>query len=146
MADTREAHVLLAAFIPMLMDTGGNAGAQSSTLIIRSLVLGEIKFSDIWRVVFKEFRVSIVVGILLSIINVGRIYIIEKNIFLALTVGLTLFVTIITAKFLGAVLPILAKKVRLDPTIMASPIITTIVDTVALVIYFVFANWMLGLG
>lgn len=142
---TLEAQVLLAAFIPMLMDTGGNAGAQSSTIIIRSLVLNEIKFSDLWRVVFKEFRVSIIVGSLLSLVNFIRIYLMEKDFFLALTVAITLIFIVITAKLLGALLPILAHKIKVDPTIMASPLITTIVDAVALIIYFLFAKWLLGL-
>ena len=138
--------VILAAFIPMLMDTAGNAGSQSSTLVIRGLALGEIKLKDIFRVIFKEFRVSFLVGIVLALFNFVRIYYFEKaDFFIALTVCVTLFITILLAKVLGGILPIIAKKLRLDPAVMASPLITTIVDAVALMVYFSLASFLLGI-
>lgn len=144
--DVLESVVILAAFIPMLMDTGGNAGSQSSTLVIRGLALGDIKIKDIFKVVFKEFRVSFIVAIVLSIVNFIRIYYFEKTeFFITLTVCITLFVTILLAKILGAILPITAKKFNMDPAIMASPLITTIVDAVALIVYFSMAAMFLGL-
>lgn len=145
--DTLQSVVVLAAFIPMLMDTGGNAGAQASTLVIRSLTLGEVGFSDIAKVLWKEFRISLTVGFVLSALNFMRIFFLEKYEFaIAMTVAVTLFFTVITAKVIGGVLPIVAKKLRLDPAIMASPIITTIVDAIALTIYFYFAIWFLGIS
>lgn len=138
--------MILASFIPMIMDTGGNAGSQSSTLIIRGLALGELNPSDILKVLWKELRVSGVVAISLSIVNFLRIYFIEKtDILVAVTVSLTLFCTVVLAKVVGGVLPIIAKKLKLDPAIMAGPLITTIVDTVALLIYFSTATWLLGI-
>lgn len=138
--------VILAAFIPMLMDTGGNAGAQTSTLIIRGMALGEIEIRDILRVIWKELRVSTVVGVILSLVNFLRIYYLEKVSFeVAVTVCSTLFFTIVLAKIVGAILPIGARKLKLDPAIMASPLITTIVDAVALILYFSMASWILGL-
>ncbi|SHF30949.1 magnesium transporter [Caloramator proteoclasticus] len=137
---------ILAAFIPMLMDTGGNAGSQSSTLVIRGLALEEIKTKDFFKVVFKEFKVSFIVGIVLSIVNFLRIYFIEKiNFKVSLTVTITLFITIMLAKIVGGVLPIIARKFKLDPAIMASPLITTIVDAVALIVYFTCATIILGI-
>jgi magnesium transporter len=140
------AYVALAAFIPMLMNTGGNAGAQSSTIVIRSIVLGEISFRDIFKVLWKEFRVSIEVGIALTGLNFLRIYYMEGyGLAIALTVSTTLFLTVVIAKSIGGTLPIIAKKINLDPTIMASPLITTIVDAVALFIYFYFATLFLNI-
>lgn len=137
--------LVLASFIPMLMNTGGNAGSQSSTLIIRGLALGEIKLKDIGKVLFKELQVSILVGFTLAIVNFARVYFIDKvDILVALTVNITLLCTIILAKIAGSTLPILAKSVKVDPAIMASPMITTIVDTVTLLIYFTLASLLLG--
>lgn len=137
---------ILAAFIPMLMDTGGNAGSQSSTLVIRGLALEEIKTKDFFKVVFKELKVSFIVGVVLSLINFLRIYYIEKiNFKVSLTVTITLFITIMLAKIVGGVLPIIARKLKLDPAIMASPLITTIVDAVALIVYFTCATMILGI-
>jgi len=138
--------VLLAAFIPMLMDAGGNAGSQSSVLVIRGLALKEIEFGDILRVVWKEFRVGCLVGLALAAINYLRVFLFvnaEKR--LAFTVSLTLFITIVLAKTVGGTLPILAKKFKLDPAIMASPLITTIVDALALLIYFRVASAIIGI-
>ncbi|SDZ10896.1 magnesium transporter [Proteiniborus ethanoligenes] len=138
--------VVLAAFIPMLMDTGGNAGSQSSTLIIRGLALGEIETKDVFKVIWKELRVSLVVGIVLALVNFLRIYYLEKtDIYISLAICISLFFTVILAKVVGGILPIVAKKVKLDPAIMASPLITTIVDALALLIYFSAATTLLGL-
>lgn len=137
--------VLLAAFIPMLMDTGGNAGSQSATLIIRGIALGEIKIKDWMTVFFKEFRVSVTVGFLLGIVNFLRIILIDgvEEWLLAFTVSLSLMLTIIIAKIVGCSLPIFAKCLKLDPAIMAAPIITTIVDALSLVIYFQLATTLI---
>ncbi|NRS84334.1 magnesium transporter [Clostridium tetanomorphum] len=138
--------VLLTAFIPMLMDTGGNAGSQSATLVIRSIALGEIKRKDVLKVMWKELRVSLIVGILLSIINFLRIYYIERvPLNISLTVCITLIFTVILAKVVGAILPMLAKKLNLDPAIMASPLITTVVDATSLIVYFSVAKILLGI-
>lgn len=144
--DVLQSVVVLASFIPMLMDTGGNSGSQSSTLIIRGLALGEIRTKDIFKVIWKEFKVSCIVGISLSALNFARIYFLEKVDFLVtLTVCITLLFTVIVAKLVGGILPILAKKLKVDPAIMASPLITTIVDAVALTIYFSTATRLLGI-
>ena len=127
---------LLVAFIPMLMDTGGNCGSQSSTLIIRGIALGEIRFRDIFRVIFKEFRISLIVGLVLSAANGVRILIQYRNAELALVIMLSLIFTVIISKMIGCILPLLAKRAGLDPAIMASPLITTLVDICSILIYF----------
>ncbi len=117
--DVLQSVVILASFIPMLMDTGGNSGSQSSTLVIRGLALGEIKLKDIFKVMWKEFRVSVVVGIALSVVNFLRVYFIEKVSFMvSITVCISLFFTVVLAKVVGGILPIVAKKLKLDPAIM----------------------------
>ena len=136
---------LLVSFIPMLMDTGGNCGSQSSTLIIRGIALNEIQFRDIFRVMFKEFRVSIVVGIALALANGVRILIMYHDVSLALVIGLSLAVTIVISKLIGCVLPLLAKKINLDPAIMAAPLITTMVDTCSILVYFNIATRVFAL-
>ena len=141
-----ESSVLLAAFIPMLMDTGGNAGSQSSTLVIRGLALGEIDLKDAGKVMWKEFRISIIVGIILAIVNFARIYYLEKvDLYVALTVSVTLVVTVMVSKIIGGLLPIVAKKMKIDPAIMAGPLITTIVDALSLTVYFAMASWILNI-
>ncbi|MDR1741576.1 MAG: magnesium transporter [Synergistaceae bacterium] len=126
----------LIAAIPMLMDTGGNAGSQSSTLIIRGLAVGEISLAD-WPAIFwKEFRVSLLVGVFLGCINVVYKWALSGNFILGLTVGMALFVTVVFAKLVGGMLPLLAKAMRLDPALMAAPIVTTIVDAGCLLFYF----------
>lgn len=127
---------LLVSFIPMLMDTGGNCGSQSSTLLIRGLALGDIKFKDLFRVIFKEFRISLIVGAILAVANGLRIFIQYQNPQIAIVVALSLAVVVILSKFIGCVLPLFANKVGLDPAIMASPLITTIVDTCSILVYF----------
>lgn len=144
--DVLQSVVILTAFIPMLMDTGGNAGSQSATLIIRGLALEEIRLKDISKVIFKELRVGALVGVILSFLNFLRIYYLEKTDFLvAITVCITLFCAVLLAKMLGGILPIIAKKLKLDPAIMAGPLITTIVDAASLMIYFSLASWLLGI-
>lgn len=144
--DVLQSVVILASFIPMLMDTGGNSGSQSSTLIIRGLALGEIATKDIFKVIFKEFKVSIVVASILSSVNFLRLYFFTSAGFMvSLTVCASLFFTIVLAKVVGGILPIISKKLNLDPAIMASPLITTIVDAFALIVYFAFAKILLGI-
>ena len=122
--DVLQSVVILASFIPMLMDTGGNSGSQSSTLIIRGLALGEITTKDIFKVIFKEFKVSIVVASILSSVNFLRLYFFTSAGFMvSLTVCVSLFFTIVLAKVVGGILPIISKKLNLDPAIMASPLI-----------------------
>ena len=144
--DVLQSVVVLTSFIPMLMDTGGNAGAQSATLVIRGLALDEISLNDTLKVIWKELRVSILVGIILAIVNFARIVIMKQaSIAIAATVSVSLFITVIISKVIGGALPILAKKMRMDPAIMAGPLITTIVDALALLAYFSMASWVLGL-
>lgn len=127
---------LLVSFIPMLMDTGGNCGSQSATLIIRGIALDEIRFTDLFKVMFKEFRISLIVGAFLAVANGVRIFIQYHNPGLAVVIACSLMGTVIMAKLVGCILPLLAKKVNLDPAIMASPLITTLVDTFSILIYF----------
>lgn len=144
--DVLQSIVVLTAFIPMLMDTGGNSGSQSSTLIIRGLALGEIELKDAGRVLWKEFRISTIVGLSLAIVNFFRIYLFDTvGPMVALTVSFTLFLTVIIAKVVGSLLPIAAKRLDIDPAIMAGPLITTVVDALSLILYFKIASWILGI-
>lgn len=128
---------VLITFIPMLMGTGGNCGSQSSTLIIRGLAVGEIQFRDIFRVIFKEIRVALLVSTCLAIVNGLRIFIMyDQNFMLAVALGLTMIAVVVMAKCIGCTLPLLAKRVGLDPAIMAAPLITTILDTCTILVYF----------
>ena len=136
---------LLVAFIPLLMDTGGNCGAQASTLIIRGLAVDEIKTKDLLKAMWKETRVALLVGIFLTLVTGTFIMLVYKNINLALTIGATMIIVVFLAKILGCLLPIFAKKLKLDPAIMASPLITTIVDTCSVFIYFNVATIIMGL-
>lgn len=139
----------LIAFIPMLMGTGGNSGSQSSVTVIRALSLGDIEFSDIWRVIWKELRVSVVCGIVLGAINFVKLYFVDYLLlhsfddgvhFIEMTaVSLTLVLVVIIAKLVGCTLPIVAKKMGFDPAVMASPLVTTILDALSLIIYFTIA-------
>ena len=139
--------VILAAFIPMLMDTGGNAGSQSSTLIIRGIALGEIQIKDVGKILWKEFRVSLIVGVTLAAVNFLRIYFIDRaGLTISLVVCASLLFTVVIAKVVGGVLPLMAKALKLDPAIMASPLITTIVDACALVVYFGLSTHFLNLA
>jgi len=137
---------VLMAFIPMLMDTSGNAGSQASTLIIRGMAVGEISPKDIIFVVWKEVRVGLLCGLALGLINFIRVFIMNgQNLLLCATVTLSLCCTILIAKTVGCILPIFAKQLKIDPAIMAAPMITTIVDAVSLIIYFSIAKAILGL-
>ena len=138
---------LLVSFVPMLMDTGGNCGSQSSTMIIRGMAVGEIAVTDILRVVWKEVRVGVLVGIVLSLVNFIRLMLqYPGNTMICVTVVLSLFCTVVAAKTIGCVLPIAAKTLKMDPAIMASPLITTIVDAVSLMVYFDLACRLLDMA
>lgn len=139
-------YVVLTSFIPMLMDTGGNAGGQSSVTIIRGLSLNDIEYKDTIKVIWKEIRVAVLAGITLAVANFIKLLLIDKvTTSVALVVCLTLIITVIIAKIIGCSLPILAKKIGFDPAVMASPFITTIVDAISLIVYFQIATHLLGL-
>ena len=126
---------LLVTFIPMLMDTGGNSGSQASTMIIRGMAVGEVEPADILKVMWKEIRVGMLCGLSLALVNIVRLMIkYPGQVLICLTVVISLFCTVIIAKTIGCVLPIAAKTIHLDPAIMASPMITTIVDAVSLMV------------
>ena len=145
----------LIAFIPMLMGTGGNSGSQSSVTVIRALSLGDVEFKDIFRVIWKELRVSVVCGAVLCVVNLLKLYLVDylllksfddgQELSEMLTVCVTLFFTVIVAKMVGCILPIVAKRLKFDPAVMASPLVTTILDAVSLFIYFAVAGAMIGL-
>ncbi len=147
------AQVVLTTFIPMLMGTGGNSGSQSSVTVIRALSLGELEFSDLWNVVWKEIRTAVLCGVALSAACFGKLMLIDRwllgnpevTVMVAAVVCITMALTVLSAKIVGAVLPMLAKKLGLDPAVMASPFITTIVDALALLIYFRIAVTLLPL-
>ena len=136
---------ILVAFIPMIMGTGGNSGSQSSTLTIRGLAVDEISTKDVFKVMLKELIVAIIVGLALAIVNSIRIMIQYNDPKIAFTVSLTLMFTVILAKQLGGILPILAKKLKLDPALMASPLLTTVVDTVSVLLFFTISTMVFGL-
>ena len=140
------AQVTLAAFIPMLMDTGGNCGSQSSATVIRGLSLDEIEFSDLLRVQWKEIRVAVLCGVTLAAASFAKLLLFDKvTLAVALVVCVTLAVTVLCAKVVGCTLPILSMKVGFDPAVMSSPFITTIVDAISLKLYFSVATAVLGL-
>ncbi|MBO7662078.1 MAG: magnesium transporter [Clostridia bacterium] len=147
------AMVCLTAFIPMLMDTGGNSGSQSSVTVIRALSLGELEFRDLGKVIWKEIRTALMCGLVLSVLCFAKIMLVDKmmlgtqdvNYMVALVVGLTMAVTVLCAKVVGCTLPMLAKKLGFDPAVMASPFITTIVDALSLLVYFGIATALLHL-
>ena len=151
--DALAAQVVLTAFIPMLMGTGGNSGSQSSVTVIRSLSLGELKFKDIGIVLWKELRTSILCAIALAVVCFGKIWLVDRMLMgnyditlqVDLVVCLALAVTVIIAKVVGGLLPLGAKALKLDPAVMASPFITTIVDALSLLVYFIFAKSILKL-
>ena len=138
--------VVLTAYIPMLMDTGGNTGSQASVSVIRSLSLNEVEFRDIFRIIWKEFRVSILCGLSLAIVGFAKLMILDRvGLSVAAVVSLTLVLTVVAAKIVGCTLPLVAKKIGFDPAVCASPFITTIVDALSLLIYFAIATRALGL-
>ena len=146
------AQVALTAFIPMLMGTGGNSGSQSSVTIIRALSLDEVEFSDIFRVLWKEIRTALMCGVALGIVCFVKIWLIDRllmgntdiTLMVDAVVCLTLAVTVVLAKLVGCSLPMVAKVLHMDPAVMASPFISTIVDAVSLLVYFLFAKMLLG--
>ncbi|MBP3197808.1 MAG: magnesium transporter, partial [Butyrivibrio sp.] len=144
--DALSAYVVLTAYIPMLMDTGGNAGSQASVSIIRGLSLKEIEFEDIFKIIWKEIRVAVLCGLTLAVANFIKLILLDR---LAVTVAdvicLTLLIVVLIAKLVGCYLPMLASKVGFDPAVMASPFITTIVDALSLLVYFNIATRMLHL-
>ena len=136
----------LIAFMPMLMGTAGNAGGQVSVTIIRCLSVGEVRMGDILKIIWKEFRVSILCGITLAVVNFLKMLAVDNvTIGVALTVSITISLTVIVAKFIGGILPVVAKRIGLDPAVMASPFITTICDVVSLLLYFRVAAMILGI-
>lgn len=144
--------IVLTAFIPMIMNTGGNSGSQSSVAVIRSLALGDVSFSDIGRIIFKETRVAFICGVILAVANFVKILLIDNlllgsgiSFMVALVICLTLLVTVVFAKIIGSALPLIAKKIGFDPAVMASPFITTLVDAISLLVYFEIATLLLGL-
>ena len=147
------AQVALTAFIPMLMGTGGNSGSQSSVTVIRSLSLGELEFKDMGRVIWKELRTALLCGIVLAAACFVKIWLIDRlalnnpdiTFMVTAVVCLTLAVTVVCAKLVGCLLPMAAKALKLDPAVMASPFISTIIDALSLLVYFLFAQWLLGL-
>lgn len=139
-------YVVLTAFIPMLMDTGGNAGSQASVSVIRSLSLDEVEFKDTFKVIWKEIRVALLCGIVLAIANFIKLLLFDKvTVLIALVVCITLVVTVFFAKLIGCSLPMIAKRLGFDPAVMASPFITTLVDACSLLIYFKMASLLLGI-
>ena len=148
-----EGLIILTAYIPMLMGTGGNAGSQSSVTVIRALSLEEIEFKDILWVIFKECRVSIICGITLAVVNFVKMILVDNMLFqnpavtpmVSLVVSITTLVVVVVAKIVGCSLPMIAKKVGMDPAVMASPFITTIVDAVSLLVYFAIATQILNI-
>lgn len=144
--DALSACVVLTTFIPMLMDTGGNAGGQASVTVIRGLSLEEIAFKDFFKVIWKEARVAVLCGLTLAVCNFGKLLLVDKvTVTVALVVCLTLVVAVFVAKIIGCTLPMLAKKIGFDPAVMASPFITTIVDALSLIVYFQIATNILGI-
>ena len=139
-------YVILTAYIPMLMDTGGNSGSQTSVTVIRALSLQELEFKDLFQAIWKEMRVALLCGVTLAIVNFAKLMVIDRvGTIVAAVICCTLLVTVFVAKVTGCVLPMVAKKLGFDPAVMASPFITTIVDALSLLIYFRFATVFLGI-
>ena len=151
--DALSAFTILTAYIPMLMDTGGNCGSQASVSVIRGISLNEIEFSDLLQVIWKEIRVAVICGVALSAANFVKLMLVDRLLFhnqlvtipVAAVICSTMVCTVLCAKLVGCTLPLLAKKIGFDPAVMASPFITTIVDAISLLIYFQFASAILGL-
>ena len=144
--DALATNAALTLFIPMLMDTGGNSGGQASVTVIRAMSLGDVEFRDCLKVVWKEFRVALLCALTLGVVVFAKVIFLDrKSVAVAIVVSLTIFVTIIMAKLVGCTLPMLAKKLGFDPAVMASPFITTVVDALALLVYFAIATQLLNL-
>ena len=145
--DSLSACAILVAYIPMLMDTGGNAGSQASVTVIRGLSLDEVEFKDLFRVIWKEIRVALMCGVSLAAANFIKLLLLDRvEVTVALVVCLTLVIVVLIAKLVGCTLPMLAKKIGFDPAVMASPFITTIVDALSLMVYFNLATSLLHIG
>ena len=144
---------VLILFVPMLMGTSGNAGGQSSVTVTRGISLMEISFGDLWRVMIKEITVGVMCGLSLGVCAFLKVILIDRlltgneavTVTVALSVAIAIAVSVIVSKLIGAILPILTKKIGLDPAVMASPIITTVVDAISLILYFIVARFTLGL-
>ena len=137
--------LVLIAFLPLLMSTAGNCGSQVSTLMIRGMALGEISFKDFFKIFWKETRISFIIGLVLSAINFVRIFLQYGRIDLALSISLTVLIIVFVANIIGFIMPLLAKKLKLDPAVMSSPIITTLLDCILILVYFSISSLMLGL-
>ncbi|MEA1963717.1 MAG: magnesium transporter [Candidatus Aerophobetes bacterium] len=136
--------IALSFFVPLIMDTGGNTGTQAATVMVRSLATGEVRLKDIWRVIKKEFIIGIMVGVILGIVALLRAVLLQGNPFVSLTVSLTMIITVIIATCLGSTLPLLLKRIGVDPALISGPLITSIVDIISLIIYFEIALHFLG--
>lgn len=138
--------ISLVAYMPLLMGTGGNTGTQSATLIIRGMSLGEIELKDVGKVIWKELRISVVIGIILSLINLAKIMLIDREPFLiAITVSISVLIVVMFAKLIGGLLPMAAKKLKIDPALMATPMISSITDMISVIIYFILGTIILGI-
>ena len=147
--DALSVSIVLSACIPMLMDTGGNCGGQASVTVIRALSLGELKFKDIFKVLWKEFRVGLMCGAALAAVNFIKMLILnssDASVLMIMVISIALFCAVIMAKLIGCTLPMLAQKVGFDPAVMSSPFITTIVDALSLLVYFNLAVWILHIS
>ena len=139
--------IALVAYIPLLNGTGGNAGTQSASLVIRGMAVGEIELKDAAKVMWKEMRISFTVGLILSILNFIKIIVIDREtVLVALTVALGIFIIVMFAKLLGGLLPMAAKRLGIDPALMATPMISSITDMVSVIIYFTLATMIIGLA
>jgi len=135
--------VALAFFIPLLMNSGGNAGTQAATVVVRGLATGEVRLKDIWRVVRKEFATGIIIGVTLGLLALTRAVLLQRSAMLGLTVGCSMVIIVTVATALGAILPLICKRLGFDPAIMSGPLLTTIVDITSLIIYFEVARYFL---
>ncbi len=138
--------VALTFFIPLLIDTGGNAGSQASTLVIRAMAVGEVTAADFFRVVWREMRLGLVLGLTMAATSLVFVHFLHGSLYIGLTVAATLVAVLTTSSFTGAILPIIAKRIGVDPAVVSAPLITTVVDTSGLLIYFFLARWILGLA
>lgn len=138
---------MLVSFIPSIMNTGGNSGSQASTLIIRGMATGEIELKDVIKAIWKEIRVGLICGIILAIVNFGRLYFMyPDSLMISVVVVTSMFLAVVLGKVLGVILPMAAKALKLDPALMAAPLLTTILDSLSMVIYFSLATWLLSVG
>jgi len=138
--------IVLVAYLPLLMGTGGNTGSQTSTLVIRSMAIGDLELKDALKVLWKEFRISITVGLILSVMNFGKVMLIDEESWkIAITVSAAMLIIVAFAKVIGGMLPMAAKKIKIDPALMANPMIASITDMFSATIYLVMASLILGI-